>query len=540
LLPLVLGYVVVSLTFDPRGQVGSDAAAKVSALESMKQHDSAIPEVAYWAHERDPEGRLYPVHNSVQVDGRWITVSTLPMIELMAPLYRVGGVRLALLIPLAGALAGAWAAAALARRVGADPRVAFAVVALASPVTVYAMTIWEHTLGLAAIVAGGVVLIDVRRGVKPWWWAAVAGVLFGVAATMRTEAFVYGAVLTAVMGLALALERRSPLSAIRIGLAALGGLQLPLFVNSWLERAVLGVDFRSGRASGVASSSGSQPLERLRDGAVGLFAVVANDSVISIGVGVVFSLAIACSVWFWNVPERRDRARQLLLVAGVIAAVMCTTGLGFVPGLLPTTPLALAAVSVFRADDRVIRELGVAAVLAVAVVWLTQYTSNVVPQWSGRYVLTSGIVLAVLGLRSQVPVGVRRALVGFSIAVTAFGIVWVGQRTHGVADFFDAVDATHSDVVFSRDRNLLREAGAAVVGQQWLSSDLTEDAGLAFEIARAAGATSVLVIQRDDQADLPPPTCYEDVSRQSRRFLPNATFTFVTYRVSDACGSASG
>ena len=532
---VALAYGVVSLTLDPRGQIGSDAAAKVSALESMEVEHSNVPEVRYWASEHDPDGRLFPVYNSMQVEGRWIPVSTLPMIELMWPLYRVGGVRLALLVPMVGALACAWAAAALARRLGADARAAFFVVALASPVTIYAMTIWEHTLGLGGIAWGAVVLLDIRRGVRSWHWGLLAGGLFGAAATMRTEAFVYGAVLTSVFAIASARQTRSALTALRIGLATLAGLQIPLLANSLLERSVLGVDFRSSRASGVASASGTEPLTRLRDGAVGLFAVVANDSIVSIGVGVVFALTVACAVWCWSSPDKGERARQLMVVAGVIMAVMCTTGLGFVPGLLPTAPLALAAVVVLRCREPEAREMALAAVVAIAVVWLTQYTSNVVPQWSGRYVLASGLFLVVLGLRATVPIATRRALIGFSVAITLFGLVWTGQRTRDVSDFFGALDATQSDVVFSRDRNLLREAGARVVGQQWLASDRAEDSTLAFEIARDARAETVLVIQRDDQTDLSPPACYDEAGRARRRFLPNATFTLVTYQITAAC-----
>ena len=528
-------YGLLVLTLDPKGQIGSDAAAKVSALEHMQRSGSSVPEVPYWAREQDPTGRFFPVHNSVEIEGRWISVSTLPMIEAMVPLYRVGGVRLALALPIAGALACAWAAAALARRFGADPRAAFFVVALASPVTVYAMTIWEHTLGLAGVAWGAVVLVDVRRGARSWGWAAVAGLAFGAAATMRTEALVYAAVLGATFGFAMSRERRSLIHALRIGGATLAGLQVPLLANALLERVVLGTDMRSGRAAGVASASGAQPLVRLRDGAVGLFAVVANDSALSIGIGVVFSITVAVAVWFWNDGQRRDRSRQLMVVACVITVVMCTTGLGFVPGLLPTAPLAVAGVLALRNARREAWEMALAAVAAILLVWITQYTTNVVPQWSGRYVLASGVLLIVLGLRHTVPLGARRTLIGLSVAVTMFGLVWTGQRTRDVADFFEAIDEQQNDVVISRDTNLLREAGAAVIGRQWLNAESTEDIATTFAIARHAHASTVLLIQRDDQTDITAPSCFVDEGRERRRFLPNAEFTLITFRVIGDC-----
>jgi hypothetical protein len=134
-----------------------------------------------------------------------------------------------------------------------------------------------------------------------------------------------------------------------------------------------------------------------------------------------------------------------------------------------------------------------------------------------------------------VPTAARRTLVGLSVAVTLFGLAWTGQRTHDVADFFAEVEAHQSDVVISRDNNLLREAGAAVVGRQWLIAGTNDDVRAAFDVASSAHATTVLVIQRDDQVDAPPTSCYGEESRTRRRFLPNATFTLVSYRAVNNC-----
>ena len=179
--------------------------------------------------------------------------------------------------------------------------------------------------------------------------------------------------------------------------------------------------------------------------------------------------------------------------------------------------------------------MALAAVAAILLVWITQYTTNVVPQWSGRYVLASGVFLIVLGLRQTVPLGARRTLIGLSVAVTMFGLLWTGQRTRDVADFFAAIDAQQNDVVISRDTNLLREAGAAVVGRQWLNAESSDDVATTFAIARRAQASTVLLIQRDDQADITVPACFVDEGRERRRFLPNAEFTLITFRVIGDC-----
>src|SRR5205807_2001537 len=153
------------------------------------------------------------------VGHRWVDVTTVPMLYLGYPLYRLGGYRLALLLPMLGAVAAALAARALARRLGADEGVgwaAFFLVAVASPLAIYALDFWEHSIGVALMGWGVVLLLDALRlaapvsgapgrqngdptrqkavGVRSWGRAAAtAGLLFGAAATLRTEALVYAA-----------------------------------------------------------------------------------------------------------------------------------------------------------------------------------------------------------------------------------------------------------------------------------------------------------------------------------------------------------
>src|SRR5258707_11156205 len=97
-----------------------------------------------------------------------------------------------------GGLLPARGARALARRLGGHGDLAFWAVGLATPVVVYALDFWEHTLGLAAMVWGVVLLLDVADRRAGWRAALAGGALFGVAATMRTEALVYAVVTVGV------------------------------------------------------------------------------------------------------------------------------------------------------------------------------------------------------------------------------------------------------------------------------------------------------------------------------------------------------
>src|SRR5207247_5147940 len=127
--------------------------------------------------------------------------TTLPALYLAYPLFRAGGYRAALLVPMLGSVLAALAARALARRLGASEGtgwLAFWAVGLTSPLTIYALDFWEHSLGVALMAWGVVVLLD---AVGRWPRAMAAGALFGAAATIRTEAFVFGAVALALVGL---------------------------------------------------------------------------------------------------------------------------------------------------------------------------------------------------------------------------------------------------------------------------------------------------------------------------------------------------
>ena len=127
------------------------------------------------------------------------------MVLAASPLYDVGGYRLALLLPMVGSIAAAFAARAIARRVGRKGGwAAFWVIGLASPLAIYALDFWEHSLGVALMAWGVVALYDAVDDRPTWWRGLAAGAAFGAAFSMRTEALVYGFAMVAVACLVLA------------------------------------------------------------------------------------------------------------------------------------------------------------------------------------------------------------------------------------------------------------------------------------------------------------------------------------------------
>ena len=78
--------------------------------------------------------------------------------------------------------------------------------------------------------------------------------------------------------------------------------------------------------------------------------------------------------------------------------------------------------------------------VSLPVVWLFQYSGRCRPQWGGRYVLLSGVLLAVAGV---VVLRHRRvalvAVVVVSLLVTGCGVVWLSERSHTVADGMERI-----------------------------------------------------------------------------------------------------
>src|SRR5436190_9654898 len=138
---VLAAYVALAFVNNQRGFLGTDTGAKVATMRVMEQRHRALdPDVGYWAARWDPSGRLHPLYQTARVERRWVAVTTLPILYLGEQLYRAGGYRLVLALPMLGSVMAALAARALARRLGAgDGWAAFWVAALGSPLALYAL-----------------------------------------------------------------------------------------------------------------------------------------------------------------------------------------------------------------------------------------------------------------------------------------------------------------------------------------------------------------------------------------------------------------
>ena len=491
-LVLLLCYVALSFLNDPGGYLGTDTGGKVATLEAMSRRGDLDPDIGYWAERWDPDGSLHPLWYTSHIDGRWVNVTTLPMLYAAVPLYEVGGYRAALLLPMLGAVGAAFAARALARRVREGSGwPAFWLAGLASPIAVYALDFWEHTVGVALVAWAVVWLVRLADGERPVAHAALAGLALGVAATMRTEALVYAAAAGAVTAVVVLHRRRGRalLPFVGAGAALVGAMAVPLALNTLLERAVLGSGLRAGRAAGTAADAGGEAASRLQEGMLtgtGLHATLEARSYV---VGLLL-LVLLVIVAVRALPHRHDGPLTVAAAAGAVVLYLLRAGdgLGFVPGMVAATPIvAVALARGWRHPPA--RPLVAVAVVALPVVWAFQFTGGAGPQWAGRYVLPSGLVLAAVGA-ACLPSLARWAqtlFVGLAVAVTAFGVGWLSERSHDVADASAALAARPEPVVVSDIAHLAREGGVHNGERRWLTAVGAAAIDEAAGVVRRAG-----------------------------------------------------
>lgn len=496
---LLLLYGLTGVLLDPRGGLGTDTGGKVATLESMVQRGDWSVDVGYWAAAQDPDGVLHPLWGTVPTErGDWVQVTTVPMLLAARPLYDAGGTPAAWLVPALGGVAAALAAAALARRFGGGDRAALAAfwsVGAASPVLLYATDLWEHTWGLA-LMAWAFVLLAGRTDGPPSTRAALgAGVLFGAAVTMRTEALVFFAATLLVLAAARGLRLRA--RAALVGSFALGFAAVAL-AYSRLEGWFLGEALRASRTATTFSGSGAGLGVRGREAAATLLSLD-GDALPGILLGALFVGAVGAAVVF-AVRGAADRARLAVILAAVVLALRFLGGLGFVPGLLAAAPVAVAGAVLARSVPAAHRFV-LALTIAVPTVWATQLTGGAAPQWGGRYLLLAGLVLTVVGVvalehRPRVLAGA----VGAAVAVTLFGAAWHTVRTHGVGEAFAAITDRPEPVAVFTEPFLPREAGAAAGGERWLTAGDAATFDRAVEVVALAGFDELLLVTFADEA----------------------------------------
>ncbi|MGH9156981.1 MAG: hypothetical protein ACRD1K_14325 [Acidimicrobiales bacterium] len=535
-------YGALSFVNDPAGQLGSDSGSKAATLRVMAESGRLDPDLGYWAERWDPAGRVHPFVYTKRIDDRWVNVTTLPMLYAAYPLYRLGGYRLALLLPMLGAVLSALAARALARRISAgDGWPAFWLVGLASPLAVYAIDFWEHSLGLAAMAWATVFLHDAVEHRRGWPVAAAAGGLFGVAATLRTEAFVYGAVATALaclVVLVVLVGRRRPYQALGIGLATSAGLAAALAANFLLEVATVGGSIRGARITGIASGAVADAGDtfglRVQEAAVsatGLFPSL-EAAVLAFG----FILAALLAYATFRLSRPGDAGPAVIAVVGIVAlyAIRFAVGGEVLPSLVAMTPLAVVG-AVLGWSHRPARYFLGVAVLALPLVWATEYVGGATNAVGARYILMTGLILGTVGVVAlpRLRRWARHGVVALAVVVTAYGLAGMSNLTHGWARVAAELAARPEPVLVSRFSQLARVTGGTYGKHRWLSVIDDADQAFAVGVLEQAGVTRFgLILAPDDEPE--PVAGWSEVGRDEVVLPRYGATTIVTYDIGSA------
>ena len=164
-------------------------------------------------------------------------------------------------------------------------------------------------------------------------------------------------------------------------------------------------------------------------------------------------------------------------------------------------PIAIAVVVQRRWDPERIFVV-VIAMMATGVTWMFQYTGGAEPQWGGRYLLAPTLLLVCVGVVAIRDADrlIRLTAIVFAVTVTAFGVGWLHERTHGVDDFFDRLASQPDDVIISTNGFFVREAGPAYHDRRYLSLGRHSSLEGAVEVVERAGLKTFGILTEDADA----------------------------------------
>jgi hypothetical protein len=524
--------------------LSADEGAAIVQAKSLSGGDGWIVEHPVPQIDPTQTGANYPLENADIGTKGLAPYAKHPLYPLLlAGADRAGGVAAMVLLSLAGTLAAAALAAALARRI--DPALARPtvwVVGLASPLLFDGYLVMAHTL--SAALAVGAVLLAVRaiEERSPLAAAALAPCI-AAAVLLRTEAVFLAA------GLAVAAvvvsRRHGLLVAAAAGTGALGAI----VGEDWWYRQILGGAVATSGGSGIPGSG----LAGRFHGFVLTWLTTGYDGGGLVDVALIVMLASVVLAAF--TVRRRPGETRAVVVLSVTAAAAAVVALiagptNVVPGLLMAFPLVAAGlILVDRATlgtPAARLAAGTFALFALGVL-ATQYSRGGSGEWGGRY-FALGIPIAVPVLlaavagrgRSLAPRARRIAAGALVVALLSLSAMAIGslRASHGHNDAMnDAIRrATTSIGGLNRSWPPVVVAGNGTVARlgwptfddgRWLLSpgDQSAEVALADRLAAAGETTFVRVtrapgelpgydIQRVDQGGPAARTWYVDIVRR--------------------------
>lgn len=257
-----------------------------------------------------------------------------------------------------------------------------------------------------------------------------------------------------------------------------GGVAVSILATVALETWALGEYSRGARATGTAAAGGGEFVLRIKEAIVTASSPFAQATLPNLAVAVLLGMVLFL---MGRRADDPDAVRPLAIAAGAVAALWVfdtiRDGLGFVPGLAATTPIAVMALARMRGSaDRLV--LLAIALVPLPLVWIFGFTGGAGPQWGGRYILLTGAVLLAAAPSLFESDAIRplfhRMLIA-SALITFAGVAFAGVRTHANADALREIADRDEEVVVFYNPHRPREAGAFFHGQPWLAAHTDEE-----------------------------------------------------------------
>lgn len=420
-------------------------------------HHPPNPAIPYPFHRFDPSGR-FTLPLTAWYNGHDYAGYSLPFEYIAAVFIRLfgsAGIIAPSILATGILLVVQLQLASLIGLRGQRPLLLISTVA-ATPVLFYAVSFWEHTWGVALLLAGFAILLWLcSREDSPIWMSIPAGVLYAGSVLMRRDTIIPA--LLSLVVLTLVFRRR------RVAvICALAGTTLCLPIAAILhfhpEPLAVGLTHASPGRAGIGSGSGSgivTKLEWLTAGnyATGLFAIV-TAALLAVkrvkpamlvplfAVGSVLTALVMCFELLtqFTVADENPLAFCPLAIWGIWSLLLLTDDKG----------TRRAAVATWM--------VGVAGAVGVVVM---AYGGG--DQWGPRYILFVFPLLVLLALRvrqsmldSGTRVGNRRlasysfvGLLALSVVLQGVGIATLRTTLNRVHAAQMRVAATHSKTVVS-------------------------------------------------------------------------------------------
>jgi hypothetical protein len=368
---------------------GDQGAKLVQVLSLLRSRftETAIPYPGLTidpARQFTPQPALYTWPR----DGVYYSIFSYPYAALTAiPFFGLGYAGL-YVIPVLATLATFTVSAFTARHLGLPGwRISPVLLALATPLSFYALVFWEHSLatGLAAAATlAGIYAIE--AGERRIGWAVVAGILTGSATWFRAETLWLGPALLA----GLLIVRAD----YRLILAALAGVGAAVGIMLIFNTILIGLPLGPQIALNYQ--------DRLTDigGLLQARLQIAGVMLIGLAYRVAYWIAAAVTALVLAiVPDRRKPWILLILALIIFGGLLATQPRDLDwTALTNTCPLALLALGAWRFPDRRIRFLTIVAVVYTIGVLLSAPNAGGA-QWGPRYLLPIVPALLILAWR---------------------------------------------------------------------------------------------------------------------------------------------